>query len=48
VDENQGMFGARGRRYREGCAVSAGPYPVFDGGRTAIEAELLQRDAPPG
>jgi hypothetical protein len=45
---DMGLSGARGRRYREGCAVSAGPYPEFEGGRTVIVGDLLQRDAPAG
>jgi hypothetical protein len=39
----EGLAGARGARYREGCAVIAGVQPEFPGGRIVIVADLLQR-----
>jgi hypothetical protein len=38
-----GIEPPRGDRYDEGCAIFVGAGPVFDGGRTSIEAELYQR-----
>ena len=38
-----GIEEPRGSRYEQGCAIFVGAAPVFEDGRTPIEAELWQR-----
>jgi hypothetical protein len=41
---NTGLFGSRGRRYAEGCAVAVGAYPVYPKpGDVAIEVEIWRK-----